>query len=427
VHGHRTLTHLVRADEPNFLKAFKDAGYHVAWAGARGDTFAPGGTEASVDEYGFSAGAVDFLHGHGRSFADDVEARLFYLGETVEDPEHPDFDEAAIRSAEAFLGQAPTERPWLLFVPILAPHCPFGVSEPWFSMYEREEMPVPAAPPDGPEPAFHQAIRDGHGLDRVTAEQWREVTATYYGMISRMDDHFGRVMAAVERAGAADTTLTAFFSDHGEFLGDYGLIEKWPSAMSANVTRDPLLVAGPGIPAGAVVEEMVELIDVFPTLLELAGVPDVTHRHYGRSLVSTLTSGAPHRTYAFTEGGFTIEEEPQLESPPFPYDVKGRLQHENPRLVGKAVAVRDRRWTYVERLYEGNELYDRDADPAERRNLVGRPEHAEVEARLRNAIMRWLIETADVVPHEEDPRTPPVDLPAPGTVARAELADILAS
>lgn len=427
VHGHRTLTHLIRPDEPNFLRTFKDAGYHVVFAGARGDTFAPGATEASVDEYGFSEPAADFMHGHGKGFASDVEARLFYLGETTEDPDHPDFDEAAVRSVETFLTEPPTDRPWLLFVPILAPHCPFGVAEPWFSMYDRDQVPAPVPTADSLEPTFHEAIRDGHGLERVTPEQWREVTATYYGMISRMDAHFGRVMAAVDRAGAADTTLTAFFSDHGEYLGDYGLIEKWPSAMSGNITRDPVIMAGPGIPAGTVVEDMVELIDVFPSLLELAGVPDVTHRHYGRSLVPTLIDGVPHRAYAFTEGGFSTVEESQLESPAFPYDVKGRLQHEEPKIVGKAVAVRDRRFTYVERLYESNELYDRDADPGERVNLVGRSEVAEVEARLRAEVMRWLIDTADVIPYEEDPRTPTVDLPAPGQAPSREPANILGS
>jgi arylsulfatase A-like enzyme len=234
-----------------------------------------------------------------------------------------------------------------------------------------------------------------------------------------MDAHFGRIMAAVERSGSAQQTLTAFFADHGEYLGDFGLIEKWPSAMSANITRDPLILAGPGIPAGRVVHDMVELIDVFPTLLDLAQVPDRTHRHYGRSLTGVLRDGTKHRDYAFTEGGFAVEEEPQLERGRFPYDLKRQLQHREPRLVGKAIAVRDERYTYVERLYEGAELYDRTADPAERVNLAGRPEHAQVQQILSDAVFRWLLQTADVIPYEPDPRFPDVALPRPGAAAAA--------
>ena len=158
---------------------------------------------------------------------------------------------------------------------------------------------------------------------------WREVIATYYAMISRMDAHFGRILAAIERAGAADTTVTAFFADHGEYLGDYGLIEKWPSAMSANITRDPLVIAGPRVPPGVIVDDMVEIIDVFPTLLDLAEILDGSHRHYGRTLRPAI-AGQGHRTYAFTEGGFTVEEEPQLERLAFPYDLKGEIQHRDP-------------------------------------------------------------------------------------------------
>jgi arylsulfatase A-like enzyme len=232
--GHRSLTHLLGARRTELPQTFKQAGYRVAWAGARGDTFAPGGTEISVHEYGFLEPPAGGEYGASFTFQDDVAARLFYRGRRDTDQNRPDFDEAAVRTAESFLSSPPAE-PWLLFVPILAPHCPFQVEEPWFSMYNRELMPDPtprAGPDDGPEPSFHAAIRDTYGLDRVTPEMWREVTATYYGMISRMDAHLGRILQAIDRTGATASTVVAFFADHGEYLGDYGLIEKWPSAMS---------------------------------------------------------------------------------------------------------------------------------------------------------------------------------------------------
>lgn len=411
--GHRSLTHLLRPHEPNLLRILKDAGYHVTFAGRRGDTFAPGVTELSAHEYGFTEPPTPSprvrlspeIWPGGETWA-----RLFYTGK-VPDSAGIDLDEATIRTAEHRLA-APPDRPWVLFVPIFAPHCPFRVPEPWFSMYDRDAMPDPI-PPSDREPRYAPAIRDRHGLDAVTAGMWREVVATYYGMVSRMDDRLGRVLAAVEKTGQADSTVTLFFADHGEYLGDFGLIEKWPSAMHPCITRDPLVIAGPGLPEGQVRDGMVELVDVLPTVLDLAEVA-APHRHFGRSLLPVLRDpDARHREHAFTEGGFTLDETRQLEMSPFPYDLKSALQHDEPALVGKATAVRSREWTYVWRQYEPPELYHRPTDPDERHNLAGSPEHAAVERELNETLLTWLVDTADVIPATVDPRMPEVALPAP--------------
>jgi arylsulfatase A-like enzyme len=100
------------------------------------------------------------------------------------------------------------------------------------------------------------------------------------------------------------------------------------------ITRDPLILSGPGIPAGRVFDAMVELIDVFPTLLDLAGI-EVEHDHHGRSLRGLLDgTDHEHREYAFTEGGFRIEEEPRIERSGFPYHLKSGLAHDHPELAG---------------------------------------------------------------------------------------------
>ncbi|MGW8882215.1 hypothetical protein, partial [Streptomyces mirabilis] len=101
-------------------------------------------------------------------------------------------------------------------------------------------------------------------------------------------------------------------------------------------------------------------------------------------------------------------------------DRKSALQHADPTLAGKAVAVRDQQWTYVWRLYEEPELYARGEDPHERVNLAGRSEHAAVQQRMHDAMLRWLVETADVIPTDADPRLPAVDLPVPGAAARRD-------
>jgi arylsulfatase A-like enzyme len=225
-----------------------------------------------------------------------------------------------------------------------------------------------------------------------------------------MDWHVGRILDAL---GEDPNTIILFFSDHGEYLGDYDLIEKWPSGLHDCLARDPLIIAGPGVPEGVDVDSMVELLDIVPTIHEFAGI-EADYTHFGRSLIPAMRDpSTPHREYAFTEGGFGLNEADLLERAGFPYDLKAAAEHDRPETVGRAFAVRTQRYTYIWRLYEPAELYDRVDDLDELRNLSGDPALVDVEADLRDAIMRWLAETGDVIPWREDPRAPQVDLPRP--------------
>jgi arylsulfatase A-like enzyme len=396
VAGHRTLDNLLKPWEPNLLRNLREAGYYVAWAGIRGDTFAPGVTKASTDLHGFAV-APSMLYGASPYPREHPLSRAFYHGRRDADGAVVDLDEACVQTAEKWLGAGLPE-PWALVCALIFPHPPFEVEEPWFSLHDRRDMPAPLGLPEAEAPRYMSEIRARYGLDRLDAAAWAEIRATYYGMVSRVDDHLGRVLRAVERAGMAERTVTAFCTDHGDYLGDYGLVEKWPSGLHSCLVRNPLVLAGPGVPEGEERSDLVELIDLFATMVELAEA-EPRHTHFGRSLLT----GEP-RDAAFSEGGFTVAEEPLLERADYPYDLKAGLQHEAPETVGKAIGLRTERWTYVYRLYEGDELYDRATDPGELRNLSGSPETAPIERELRDRILRWTVETADVVPWDPDPR-----------------------
>jgi arylsulfatase A-like enzyme len=402
VHGHRTLDYLIKPWEPNLLRMLREAGYHVAWAGLRGDTFAPGVTQASTDRWGFVE-RPKVIYTPSPYPEDHRFARVFYHGrrEAVYD-----FDEAAVCTAESWLGEGLPE-PWVLFVGLVFPHPPFEVEEPFYSLHDRAQVPEPAPPPRDPKPRFMDAIRNAYGTERLTPDDWAELIATYYGMVSRVDHQLGRVLDAVERSGSADRTYTFYFTDHGEYLGDYGLVEKWPSGLHECLLRNPLIVAGPSSRSGNVCNGLVEMVDLLPTLAELAEV-EVRHTHFGRSLVPLLADGSlAHRDAAFSEGGFSLEEEPLLESSPFPYDKKSALQHTDTLTAGRAIAIRTERWTYVRRLYEEDELYDRANDPRELVNLVAKPEHEARVRELRDRVLDWLLATADVIRWDADPRFEP--------------------
>jgi arylsulfatase A-like enzyme len=157
-----------------------------------------------------------------------------------------------------------------------------------------------------------QMIRSRYGTRRATPEIWAEVSATYHGMISRLDVQFDRIVKKLDSTGLWDRTITMFFTDHSEYLGDHGLIEIWPSGLSETVVREPLIIGGGGIPSGLVRNSMAEMVDLVPTILQLCGIDESFPRN-GKSLLPNILEDKPHREFAFSEGGFLLSEEPLLE------------------------------------------------------------------------------------------------------------------
>lgn len=288
----------------------KESGYHVACLAPRGDTFAPTVTELSLDEYGFLA-TLEFVPKFGKRNSggpplekdESIWGRLFCRG-LRNAHQAMDYDDAVVCSALTWLECPPADKPWVLFMPLLFPHCPFQVEEPYFSQYVRDTMPPIADPKDktGYEHGYMRNIRERYGTDRATPEMWSEVKATYYGMISRLDDQFGRIIAALDESNRWKDTVSLFFTDHGEYLGDYGLIEKWPSGLSDVLVHEPLIIAGASLPAGQTSAAMAEMVDLIPTVFELCGIGQ-DFPHNGQSLVPVLVDGATeHKKYAYSVG-----------------------------------------------------------------------------------------------------------------------------
>jgi arylsulfatase A-like enzyme len=411
VNGHRTLDNLVKPWEPNLLSILRSTGYYVAIAGNRGDVFAPGVTEASSDFCGWIE--PPSLEDVGRLYTPSYprDHRLYkamYFGSGGTDP-LLDADEATIRTAERWLVEgAPTHSPWVLWVPLMFPHPPFTVEEPWFSLHDRDRMPDPIPAAAAGKPAFMAAYREAYEWSELNLDDMHEITATYYGMVSRVDDQLGRLLARVETIGATDDTVVATLSDHGEYLGDFGLVEKWPSGLDPCLLRNPFILAGKGIPDGVEFDQPVEMVDLLPTLSDLAETR-VRHTHFGRSLLPALTDKEVlHRDIACAEGGFRISDRDLLETAGWIYKTKSDLQHERPELVGTAMALRTKSHTYVHRRYEKDELYDRAADPAETTNLIEEPGSADLASALRERTLGWLADSSDVIPWEPDPRNPEI-------------------
>jgi arylsulfatase A-like enzyme len=212
-------------------------------------------------------------------------------------------------------------------------------------MFRPEDVP-PLRPPDLPgKPDYHRLIRQTRRLDRLDDAFFRQLHAVYQGMISVTDALLGMLLDALDETGHADDTAVFLWSDHGDWAGDYGLVEKWPSALDDCLTRVPFVarVPGEGVARGHVVREPIEMFDVMATSLELAGItPD--HTHFARSLVPQLRGAAgDSRRAVFSEGGYDPHERHAFEGrveggagfrdPSHIYYPKGRLQQDVPESV----------------------------------------------------------------------------------------------
>lgn len=207
------------------------------------------------------------------------------------------------------------DAPFALWVSIPDPHTPFDAPEPWSRMHDPAEVDLPPhrTRDFAGKPWWHRASRENEPViaseeyrkirsewsrpDQLPDEVLRSVIANYYGMISLADHTFGRILDAVRQAGIEDETYIIFTSDHGDWLGDHGLLLKGPMLYDGLV-RVGMLVAGPDIPEGRVCEAPVSLVDLHPTLLELGGAP-ADPRH-GRSLLPVI-AGEEARSHSYLE------------------------------------------------------------------------------------------------------------------------------
>lgn len=422
VRGHRTLWNMLGPDDPNLLKYLKQSGYEVIWGG-KNDLLAPEAFSESVDDWNvgrFSTKARPAPHNAPPWDRDDPRYHSFLHDaipggiEAVSDFQHVD-------GAIEWLRQRPrdADRPFAIYLPLTFPHCPYHAPEPWHSRHRAEDMPDLIPPDLAGKPDFHRLIRASRRLDELDDHFFRQVQATYLGMVEVTDTLLGMLLDALEETGHDANTAVMLFADHGDWAGDYGLVEKWPSALDDCLTRVPLVVRAPGAgyARGHVVREPVELFDVMATALDIAGITP-THVHFARSLVPQLRGavGEPDRA-AFSEGGYDPHEPHAFEGraqsgglfrdPAHVYYPKGRLQQDHPESVCRAVSIRTATHRLVHRPLGTSELYDLVSDPLETRNRHDDPAYAAVQAALERRLLDWFVRTSDVVPVREHPRSLP--------------------
>jgi choline-sulfatase len=404
VRGHRSLYYFLHPDEPNLFRYLKQNGYDVYWYG-KNDLLAPESFHDSVTEWGPRPARGK---GGGNPFAKD-DAHFYSFLNSPGGDRRETGDWAQVEAAIKIL-ERDSARPFCIYLPLGFVHPPFTAPKDFYDLYDPAKLP-PLRPADLPnKPNFYDAIRKTRRLDRLTDADFRKIQAVYLGMISYSDWMFGELLAALDRTRHASDTAVFVFSDHGEWGGDYGLVEKWPSACDGVLEHIPLLVRAPGVHAGHASREIVELYDVMATVLEMAGIAPA-HTHFAQSLMPQLhgSPGDPRRA-AFCEGGYNTNEpqcfEPleDFQSPANIYYPKVHLQNEHPETVTRATMIRTLDFKLVSRPDGVSELYDLKQDPRELHNLYGNRGYASQQEQLQRRMLDWYIRTADVAPKQHDPR-----------------------
>lgn len=262
-------------------------------------------------------------------------------------------DARTVRFVQEFLAE-PQPAPFFLAAGLYRPHLPWYVPRRFYDLYPLERITLPEVRPDDLEdiPAIGRAMAATHLHSKITeAGKWREAVQAYLAAISFADHCLGQLLDALERSPHAGNTIIALWSDHGWHLGEKLHWRKF--TLWERATRTPFMMAGPGIARGAVCDQAVETLGLYPTLAELAGVP-LPPGPEARSLVPLLQD--PGRDW------------------PYPA-VTTWLQGNH--------AVRFGPWRYIRYRDGGEELYDHRSDPREYVNLAGDAQHAGTIAQLK--------------------------------------------
>lgn len=244
-----------------------------------------------------------------------------------------------------------SDGPWALFLSSEAPHDPYVVPRDYYNRYTPANIPCPAS--------FDDDLAGRPGIYRRAQQVWRDIdwphfaeaAACYYALCSLIDDQIGRIVTRLEQLGQLDNTIIIFTSDHGDYMGAHRLMLKGIPAFE-EAYRVPLIMAGPGIPAGKQVENIVSLLDLGPTLTALTSGNDFPC--HGRSLLPLLElNNADWESTAFAE----------CHGQRFFYTQR-IVWHDN--------------YKYIFNGFDEDELYDLNADPHELRNLAKQSAHRPV-------------------------------------------------
>jgi iduronate 2-sulfatase len=286
----------------------------------------------------------------------------FLADPTGTDPEHTD---GKVVAQTIQLLEKHKNEPFFIGAGFYKPHCPYVTPKKYFDLYRMEDISLPPITTNTPHdyPTLALSGYKPWPYVGVTPDQARECKRAYYAAISFVDAQIGRLLEAVDRLGLRDNTIIVFWSDHGYHLGEHGLWFK--QSCFEESARVPFIISVPGLKtAGQASPRAVELLDLYPTLADCAGLTPPPG-----------LQGASLR--------------PLLLNPTGKWDRPAFTQVQRGEVPGHSVRTDRWRYTQWDRGAKGAELYDQDNDPQQLHNLAALPKYAstvtEMKALLQQA------------------------------------------
>ncbi len=292
-----------------------------------------------------------------------------------------------------YLGEQDAGKPWFAHLSFLRPHPPFIVPEPYNTMFSPADVgDFHRAATAAEDAAIHPLVALAHqmtdashfapGMSGPVAQlsdaDFRQIKATYFGMIAEVDDELGRAFEAIKTAGIWDNTLIVFTSDHAELLGDHYLLGK--GGYHDQSQHVPLVIRDPRqTDRGRRVDAFTEAVDLYPTLLDAIDVVP-SQVSDGISLLPWLRGETPSRW---------------RDAAHWEFDFRDVAYQQAERALGlgstelNMAAVLTAKWKYVHFAALPPLLFDLEADPDNLHNLANDPAHAGVRIELAERLLSW--------------------------------------
>lgn len=293
------------------------------------------------------------------------------------------------------------DQPFFMWLSFPDPHTPYQAPEPYASMYKPEEVPMPPKDDLTTKPERVRVANIMDALDIADEEIIREIRAIHYGMINFIDDAVGRVLDTLEKLDMKENTVVMFTSDHGDSMGAHGVIQK-QNFFYDSFTHVPFIISWPEHIESNRCGNLVELVDVMPTLLELACC-EIPFGVQGKSLAPYLQGKEYYpREFAVIESGesgeplhlseITVRPESPYDENCFPWCAWREAW------LGKGKCIRTHNWKLSVYANGEGELYDLDNDPDELNNLFGDNEYKNIVQDLEYKLLLWTMENEDKIP-----------------------------
>lgn len=410
--GHRTINHsdLIQKHEPSLVKALNENGYETCLLGLNHmyeDVYSGSNDKghSTPTYHSFTTGIFDEINEKTYTIDTKGEAKAGAVNFETQCPvgERAKFNDNQ-RSDQAlhYLENVRDKnKPFYLHLNLSLPHPPYKVEEPWYSMYDPDK--ISAFTHDYPEPASipFQAMRK-YRRGEASEKDFRQVQAVYYGMISKTDELVGRVLNKLKALGLYENSVIVFWSDHGDYAGQYGLVEKWDTAMNDCLLHVPFLLKLPDDhpqKQSGDIQGMTEHIDYAPTLLSLSNTTaEESWEIHGESLVND-TNIHNGKTAVFANGGHEASMRKRHNVPLL--DKQGRpntlgkqsAYKEMPESMARTRMIRTEDYKLVVRENADNELYDLKNDPLELKNIFSDKAFDRIKLELFQQLMQMTCRT----------------------------------